>query len=112
MFWFVSAVDTSPAVKPLSAEPLGIDPQAHRVLALAEDLDAADAGDALEVVRDVVFQVIRHHLVGERRIVRREADAHDEVPLFFETATPVSLTSFGKIPVAMLTAFCTSLPPR
>jgi hypothetical protein len=31
------------------------------------------------------------------------------VPLFFETATPVSLTSFGSRPCARLTAFCTSL---
>jgi len=59
-------------------QTLGIDPQAHRVLAFAEYLHAAHTGNALQIVDDVVFEVVRDLLVRQARIVGRDADAHHE----------------------------------
>ena len=51
-------------------EAVGIEPDAHGVLALAEDDDGADAGDALEGVADVDVEV-----VGDEGLVRASGRA-------------------------------------
>ena len=48
-----SALTTSPAVSCARGQPHRIQPQPHRVLALAEDDDVGDAGHALQRVLDV-----------------------------------------------------------
>ena len=46
-------------------QPVGIEPDAHRILALAEDEHLADAGEPLERVLDVDVDVVAH----EQRVV-------------------------------------------
>ena len=60
-------------------EPGGIEPDAHGVLALAEDDDVADAGDALERVADVDVEVVGDEGLRERVVGRDEAGGEDEV---------------------------------
>jgi hypothetical protein len=57
---------------------LGIQPQPHRVLALAEDGHAAHARDALDIVDDVVLEIVGDERLVVILVVRRHADAHDE----------------------------------
>ncbi len=61
--------------EPERGEPLGIEPDAHRIAPLAEDVDVADAGHALERIEHV-----DQREVGEEervaRAVRREQIGH------------------------------------
>ena len=57
----------------------GIEPEAHGVLALAEDDDIADAGDALEGVGDIDVEVVGDEGLRERVVGRDEAGGEDEV---------------------------------
>ena len=45
---------------------------------------------------------------SQRLSVEYTPSAATNVPAFFETVTPICLTSFGSRPCARLTAFCTS----
>ena len=65
-------------VEALRCELDRIDPDAHRVLALAEDADLRDAGHAREVVDDVELRVVAQEEGIVLRGVRRQRDAHDE----------------------------------
>ena len=78
MFWS-GGVDDVARGQTVVGELLRIEPQAHRVLALAEDDDVADALDALEVVLNIEVRVVAEEERGRVGIVRREADAHHEV---------------------------------
>ena len=60
-------------------ELVGIEPDAHRVAALAEDLDVADARQALQWINDLQVGVVaeRHRIDGSVR--RGEIDDENEV---------------------------------
>ena len=60
-------------------EFFGVEPDAHGVLALAEDDDRADAGDALEGVGDVDVEVVGDEGLREGVIGGDEAGGEDEV---------------------------------
>src|SRR5260370_39969953 len=57
----------------------GVKPDAHSVLALAEDDDVAYAGDALEGVLDIDVEIVRDELVGIAVVLREDAGGEDEV---------------------------------
>jgi hypothetical protein len=60
-------------------EEVGIEPDAHGVLALAEDDDGADTGDTLECIADVDVEIVGDEAGGERVIGGDEAGGEDEV---------------------------------
>ena len=60
-------------------EPAGIEPEAHGVLALAEDDDVADARNTLEGILDVDVKVVGDEGLRERVIRGDEAGGEDEV---------------------------------
>ena len=60
-------------------EAVGVEPDAHGVLALAEDDDIADAGDALQSVLDVDVEIVGDERLRERLVGREEAGGEDEV---------------------------------
>ena len=62
-----------------SGQADGIEPDAHGVLALAEDDDIAHAGHALEGVLDVDIEVVGDELGGVAAVAGEEAGAEDEV---------------------------------
>ena len=62
-----------------SGEAAGIEPETHRVLALTEDDDVADAGDTLESVLDIDVDVVGDEGRRERLVRRDEAGGEDEV---------------------------------
>ena len=59
-------------------QPIRIEPQPHRVLALAEDRDVADAGHALERVLDVDVEVVAEEQRVVLPVLGVDADRHDE----------------------------------
>ncbi len=59
-------------------EAVGIDPEPHRVLALAEHHDVADARHALDRVLDVDVEVVAQEERVVRALLREHADRHDE----------------------------------
>ena len=63
-----------------------IDPQPHRVLALAERDDVADAGDALQFVLDEAVHVVAHEQLVVLAVLGVEAGAHHEVARGFRDA--------------------------
>jgi hypothetical protein len=62
-----------------SGEATGIEPEAHRVFALAEDDCIADAGNAFDGVLDVDIDVVRDEGLRERFVRRDKADGENEV---------------------------------
>ena len=64
---------------PRARQPHGIQPQAHRVLALAEHHHVGDAGHPLERVLHVHVDVVRHEQRVVLASIRVHAGAHDEV---------------------------------
>ncbi len=64
---------------PRLSELVGIEPDAHRVAPLAEDLDVADARQALQRIDDLQIGVVaeRHRIDGSVR--RGEIDDENEV---------------------------------
>ncbi len=62
-----------------SGELGGIKPQTHGVLADAEDLHVAYAGDALERIFDVEVDVVGDEVLRVAVVVREEAGGEDEV---------------------------------
>ena len=88
-------------------ELVGIEPQAHCVIARAEDRDVADAGQAgdfiLELERCVVAQ--EEQVVG---VVRRiERDDQRDVGRCFLDRDPLLLHFLGSCGWAIATRFCT-----
>jgi hypothetical protein len=59
-------------------QPRGVEPDAHRVLALAEDDDIADARHALDRVAHVGVEVVAHELRAVAVVLRVEAEAAQE----------------------------------
>ena len=62
----------------VEVQPRRVEPQAHRVAALAEDAHVVDAADALEDVDDVVGRVVADEDAVVARVGRREAHREDE----------------------------------
>ena len=96
-----------------AGQPVGIEPQAHRVLALAEDDDVADAGDALEVVLDEAIDVV----ADEERVVLVLVGVHAggrarSCSTTLVTEMPTVFTSFGSRPSTCEMRFCTSTAAR
>jgi hypothetical protein len=56
-----------------------IKPEAHGILALAEDDDVGDAGNALQSVANVNVQVVAHEERGIAAVGRKDGAAEDEV---------------------------------
>src|SRR3984885_6064082 len=79
-----------------SGEAVGIEPEAHGVLALAEDNDRADAGNTLESVADVDVEVVRDEGLRERVVGRDKAGSEDEVGAGFGDADAGVIDSGGK----------------
>ena len=89
-----------------------IDPQPHRVTALAEDDDVAHAGHALDGVADVAVDVVADEL-GVVAVVREKNPRPPMNPaVFFVTVMPLVRTSAGMRPSAWLTRFWTSMAAR
>ena len=65
-------------IEPLRRQQPRIEPDPHRVLALAEDADTRDAGHAREVVDDVQLRVVAEFERAVLFAVGRERDAHHE----------------------------------
>ena len=90
-------------------QPVRIQPQPHRVLALAEDLDAADAGHALQIVAHEAVEVV----ADEERIVLIVLGVHarrrgrSSVPTSSPRRRPGSLRSAAG-PTPATTRFWTS----
>ena len=59
-------------------EAIGIEPQAHRILALAEDGDVADAGHALQGVAHVDVEVVAQEERVVLSLLREDAHRHHE----------------------------------
>jgi hypothetical protein len=64
--------------EPVLVHPDGIEPEAHRVAALAEDADVVDAADALEDVDDIERRIVAQHDAIEVRVGRRERHTEDK----------------------------------
>ena len=58
--------------------PIRIEPEPHRVLALAEDRDVADAGDPLDRIPDEQVQVVAHEQRVVFVVLGIDADRRDE----------------------------------
>jgi hypothetical protein len=69
-------------------ELVGIEPDAHRVAPLAEDLDVADTRQALERIDDLQIGVVaeRHRIDGTVR--RGEVDDEDEIRILLLDRDP------------------------
>jgi len=57
----------------------GVNPEAHGVLAFAEDLGVADSGDPAERILDIDVDVIGDELFGEAVVGGIEAEHKDEI---------------------------------
>ena len=60
-------------------ELVGVEPDAHRIAPLAEDLDVADAGQALQLIDDLQVGVVRQRDRIDRVVGRGQIDDQDEV---------------------------------
>ena len=60
-------------------ELVGVEPDAHRIAPLAEDLDVADAGQALQLIDDLQVGVVRQRDLIDRMIGRGQIDDENEV---------------------------------
>ena len=78
-FCSASALVTSSGVSPRAASLVGIEPDAHRIFALAEDDDVAHARHALQRVRDIHVQVVRDEGRRERVVGRDKSAGQHEV---------------------------------
>ena len=74
-----SAVVTSFAVKPERLQPVGIEPDAHRIVAAAEHRDRADALDAAQHVDDVDAGVVGDEQRVARLVGRIQVHDHHQV---------------------------------
>ena len=107
-FCACSAVTTSPAVKPLSASRLG---STHRRIAYLRSPNTRTSDTPLMRLRSLTTLFSRklvRYAWSQRLSVDVMPSAATNVPEFFETVTPICLTSFGSRPCARFTAFCTS----
>ena len=71
-------VDDVAGGEPARRQLAGIEPQPHRVAALAEDDDVADAGHALDGVADVAVEVVADELGVVAVVAREEAQSAHE----------------------------------
>ena len=60
-------------------ELVGVEPDAHRIAPLAEDLDVADAGQSLQLIDDLQIGVVRQRDRIDRMIGRGQIDDENEV---------------------------------
>src|SRR5437764_744824 len=65
--------------QPAAGEAIGIEPQAHRIAPLAEDLDVSDTGHPLDLVSDEPVDVVADELRVVLAIVRKGAGRQHEV---------------------------------
>ena len=101
------ALTMSAAVRFSRRYLVGVEPDPHAVVELAEHRHVPDALDLLELVHDFDRGVVAQVQRG-REIVRGSQVHHQQdVRRLFLTLTPVCLTSCGKVGKARLTRFCT-----
>ena len=104
-----SAATTSPAVRLRDGELLRIEPDAHRIVARAEDGDVADAVEAREHVLDLQRGVVAEvELVAASRPARSGGSPSAGRATSCVTVTPIARTSSGRRGSAIATRFCTS----
>ena len=75
--------------QPAAGKTVGIEPQAHRVLALAEDNDVADARDALDRVPDQEVDVVAHEQRVVPIVVGIKADSPEEPGRVLSDRNPI-----------------------
>ena len=94
-------------------ELLGVEPDPHAVVAAAEDLDVADAGDAAQLVLDAERGVVAQEQVVVAPVGRGQRDGQDDVGrlLLGGDALPLHLLR-AACGTAMATRFCTSTCAR
>ena len=79
MFCSRSAASTSPGVERQMREPLGVEPDAHAVLAQSERRDVADAVDAGQRVAHLNQRVVADVELIEALVRRDQVDDHQQV---------------------------------
>ena len=101
------AVTTSPGGQAERLQAIGIEPDAHRIVAAAEHGDRADAVDAVQHVDDADVGVVGDEQRVARFVRRVEMHDHHQVGRALATVTPMLRTSAGRRGCAMATRFCT-----
>ena len=89
-------------------ELVGIEPDAHGVIAGTEHGDVADAGQTGEIVDEIDRRVIAHEQAVILPVRELSVTICRIAVFFFSMVTPCACTDSGSEASALLTRFCTS----